>query len=532
MIIKSLKLDNIRSYTSQEIKFPTGSTLLCGDIGSGKSSILLAIEFALFGIRRAQLTPASLLRHGKKEGGVELHFEVEGREVIIKRNLKKSADAIKQESGFVIVDGKKIDGTAVELKTIILDLLGYPKELVTKSKSLIYRYTVYTPQEEMKHILFEEKDQRLDTLRKVFGIDKYKRISENAAVYIKHLKEENKELNGRIADLSEKKKTSQEQKEKLAEVENKLRQLLPTINAIKSELESKKKEIEQIEQKVKQLNELKNKYNILETRLREKVELNNKVKNDLKSFEEQTAKLKQKIDSIVVQDFTEKPEQLEKEIVQEQEKISTIIEDRTKLKERANALKTILKQLKAEVEEHTEQIKALNSKKSELEALDNEISKKPQLMKDINSAEEKLKSLHLKLKGLEVKNELSDRTKYNINKLALCPTCRQPVSEDHKKHVCEKEDSRIAENKQSITSLEQDRKNLSQNIENAKKLFDKLAEKEKLGEKLKAEIANLEVLKKKLVEKQKEYSKNDIELINISVKLEKIEGIDFEKLKK
>ncbi|MBW2999438.1 hypothetical protein KY339_02095, partial [Candidatus Woesearchaeota archaeon] len=304
------------------------------------------------------------------------------------------------------------------------------------------------------------------------------------------------------------------------------------IKTIKSELESKKKEIEQIEQKVKHLNELKNKYNILETKLIEKVELNNKVKSDLNSFEEQTAKLKQKIDSIVVEDMTEKPEELEKEIAKQQEKINTVIEDRTKLKERANALKTIITQLKAEIEEHTEQIKALSTKKSELEALDNEISKKPQLMKDINSAEEKLKSLHLKLKGLEVKNELSDRTKYNINKLALCPTCRQPVSEDHKKHVCEKEDSRIADNKQSITSLEQDKKKISQNIENAKKLFDNLAEKEKLGEKLKAEIANLEMLKKKLVEKQKEYSKNDIELINISGKLEKIEGIDVEKLKK
>ncbi|MEM2914856.1 MAG: AAA family ATPase, partial [Candidatus Bathyarchaeia archaeon] len=50
MILKSLKLENIRSYTNQIIEFPLGTTLFEGDIGSGKSTILMAIEFALFGL--------------------------------------------------------------------------------------------------------------------------------------------------------------------------------------------------------------------------------------------------------------------------------------------------------------------------------------------------------------------------------------------------------------------------------------------------------------------------------------------------
>jgi len=52
MILKSIVLDNIRSYAYQEIRFPRGSILLSGDIGAGKSTILHAIEFALFGIQR------------------------------------------------------------------------------------------------------------------------------------------------------------------------------------------------------------------------------------------------------------------------------------------------------------------------------------------------------------------------------------------------------------------------------------------------------------------------------------------------
>jgi len=94
MLIKSLKLKNIRSYESQQIDFPTGSTLLAGDIGSGKSSILLAIEFALFGVKRPGLSGSSLLRHGKKEGEVELSFNLDGKDIIIKRRLKRGKEDI------------------------------------------------------------------------------------------------------------------------------------------------------------------------------------------------------------------------------------------------------------------------------------------------------------------------------------------------------------------------------------------------------------------------------------------------------
>ncbi len=50
MMIKKLKLENIRSYKSQTIDFPPGKTLFEGDIGSGKSTLLMAIEFGLFGL--------------------------------------------------------------------------------------------------------------------------------------------------------------------------------------------------------------------------------------------------------------------------------------------------------------------------------------------------------------------------------------------------------------------------------------------------------------------------------------------------
>ncbi|WP_075057757.1 AAA family ATPase [Thermogymnomonas acidicola] len=50
MKILSLEMKNIRSYVEERIDFPEGNILFEGDIGSGKSTILMAVEFALFGL--------------------------------------------------------------------------------------------------------------------------------------------------------------------------------------------------------------------------------------------------------------------------------------------------------------------------------------------------------------------------------------------------------------------------------------------------------------------------------------------------
>src|SRR3989338_10083858 len=229
MLLKTIKLSNIRSYLSQQVNFPIGSLLLSGDIGSGKSTILIAIEFALFGSKSAELPASSLLRHGKNEGFVELNFEIDNKPIIIKRALKRGKNSIKQETTYIIIDGAKKELSPVEMKSEDFNLLGYPDDLVSKNKDLIYRYTVYTPQEEMKKILAEDKDARLDTLRKVFNIDKYKKIRENASIFVRSIKEKRREFEGFISDLEEKKKELDSVNKEISELQEKIDTILPKV---------------------------------------------------------------------------------------------------------------------------------------------------------------------------------------------------------------------------------------------------------------------------------------------------------------
>ncbi|MBS3126380.1 AAA family ATPase [Candidatus Woesearchaeota archaeon] len=287
MILKAVRLQNIRSYTQAAIEFPEGSTLLAGDIGTGKSTILLAIEFALFGIKRGQLNGASLLRHGRKEGSVELHFEVNGKEIVVKRGLKRGKEDVQQDTGYVVMDGVKTEGTAVELKSKILELLGYPKELLTKSKDLVYRYTVYTPQEEMKQILLEHKDTRLDILRRVFNVDKYKRIRENASILVKDLRERMKKAEGQLSSLDEKKRQKTAYEQEITGLKERLVALLPELEKQQKAYEEKKKEAEQNEKALKESNELKSRLNVLEAELKNKVALHERSRKEREDAERQ-----------------------------------------------------------------------------------------------------------------------------------------------------------------------------------------------------------------------------------------------------
>ena len=189
MIFKSLKLKNIRSYENLEIKFPRGSLLLAGDIGSGKTPILLGLQFALFGLQPGQ-KGASILRQGEDEARAYLELEIDEENIILERTIKKSkSDSITQDNNIITIGTTREELSTSEMKNRVINLLRYPKEFVKKS-NLLYKFTVYTPQEEMKSIVMEKPEIRLDTLRHIFGIDRYKRIKENTQILFQKIKEQ------------------------------------------------------------------------------------------------------------------------------------------------------------------------------------------------------------------------------------------------------------------------------------------------------------------------------------------------------
>lgn len=320
MLIKKVVLHNIRSYVDAEINFGAGKTLIAGDIGAGKSTILLAIEFTLFGLLKGEITGSTLLRHGTNAGFAELHFELNNKEIIIHRTLKKNAKGIEQDAGFIVQNSKKESLMPTELKAIILNLLGYPEELLAKSKNNLFRYTIYTPQEEMKKILFGDNEERINIIRRIFNIDKYKRTRENADIYAKNLRDKNKEAQGRIADLNDKKTKLQTLETELAKTKEILKIGEQKLASAKLISETRKKEIQQIEQNKKQHNELKHALEMCTITLQHLETQKTSLQNEIKQSNEKITPLKQEL----ANHTAENPEEIKQKIVQKNNELSNL----------------------------------------------------------------------------------------------------------------------------------------------------------------------------------------------------------------
>lgn len=304
MQLNKLIVHNIRSYTHQELSFPKGTVLLSGDIGAGKSSLLLAIEFAIFGVMRGQLEGHALLRHGENEGYVELHCNLQDHSIIITRKLKRTKRGIQQDSGSLVIDGIKEDLTAQEIKSRMLELMGYPKDLLTKSKSLIFRYTVYTPQEQMKAILFEDANERLNTLRRVFDIDKYKRIKENAQTYARLLREKKKKFEGQLVGYDKKVQQYDLLKSQRKEAEEKVQKLKPQQTAIAQELQKYSDQLRKLDEQSKVLFEAKKQVQVLETRIKYEMQRKMELENEIKRLKNQYQAMKEEFSIEEIPDHT------------------------------------------------------------------------------------------------------------------------------------------------------------------------------------------------------------------------------------
>lgn len=381
MLLRELRLENIRSYTTATVTFPEGITLLSGDIGSGKSTLLLALEFALFGTQRGELSGAALLRHGANRGSVSLRFLLENQEVEVTRSLKRGANSVLQEGGRLVCDGVAVELSAQELKARILELLNYPPGLLLKGKRPLWRYTVYTPQEEMKAILFEKPDDRLETLRKLFDIEKYRRVRENTMVLIRELKREETVLVTRIEEL----------------------QHDPEIAA-------------ELEQRVKKL----------QAEERSLVEREAREKEMLKREEEELEALER---ARFAQEEARRQRAVSQKTIEECERRLAELRE-----ERARFSKTI------ELPEKPIDEERLIEKRRILQAQAEKIKEKREAMLKQES--------EVKLKLQEAEALIA-----RITSLTQCPTCEQPVDEQHKEKIRRREEERIEKAKERLDSL-------------------------------------------------------------------------------
>lgn len=515
MILKSLELKNIRSYREARIEFSEGVTLFKGDIGSGKTTILLAVEFALFGLGGQR--GAGLLRLGSKEGYVSLTFQVDGRTYTVYRSLKRSDGSISQDRCYIERENGRMELRPTEMKDMILRILEYNEPLNPRAKSHIYRYAVFTPQEEMKNIINMNPEDRLKTIRRALRLEDYNIAKINANMVAVRIDRKADELKGRIHDLQELKDNLDDKKR---EIDN-YKLLIGKIEDKKKKLEEKRKLIEynftELEKKYRNIKDAENrkknlieKIRIIEEQIEEARKKNEKIgeeyrKHVLEMDKEEKEKSREEKRLKRVEEALER---IKKEIESIQEDYESILLDKNQLEN-----------LKKQEHEHLERLQEIQEDNEKIKKEQSKIIKKIKSLNTIKKPSnqslteiEEIIEEYERKKGIteekigEVNAKINDYS--SIKEEKTCPTCGAPVNPSKiKKKLKEKQNQK--------KELEKMKKEYTIKIKENKKLKEKIREYQNAKK-------ELETLKEKLEDKEQNRQKNNKTIKKIQEKTKKI----------
>jgi exonuclease SbcC len=260
MKIEIVQLENIRSHVKSTVPFTRGFNCLVGGLGCGKSSVMYAVDFALFGDSIGR-SFEYLLREGADSGRVTLQFTHNGCTYKLTRGLRRKGKSINQDFEQLglyedekLVASMKTDAIAEQLKAIT----GLDKDL--------YREIVWFRQEHLKELLDAAPRDRQRRLDELFGLSDYEVAWNNIAQYQrdydteKRVYEKDPDVNGLEKLSNEYNRDSEEFTLLEMELENSIQKLsiakraLDEANSKLKQLEEKKLAVEELRRKEARLN--------------------------------------------------------------------------------------------------------------------------------------------------------------------------------------------------------------------------------------------------------------------------------------
>jgi len=475
MKIEIVQLENIRSHVKSTVPFSRGFNCLVGGLGCGKSSILYAIDFALFGdpIGRSY---EYLLREGADNGKVAVQFVQNGKTYKISRGLKKRGKGIGQDfdelklyEGENLIASLKSEAVAEQFKAIT----GLDKEL--------FREIVWVRQEHLKELLDTRPRDRQTRLDELFGLSDYNTAWANIANYQRDYETE-KRVYEKDADVVGMEKLNTEYNrtvEEFSQVEIDLKKAAKRLNEAKKALEEADLKLKKLEEVRQQLEELHR---------RETEALAN-----LKNLEDSSESLAEKIEA--------------KKNANEN------------LNQRLNTMETQAKSYKAELSAigilPDQPMEAL---KNYLGTFEDQISS---LKGEQDAAAKEIRDDQKRVSALSTENR--------------CPLCLQSISEDYKNSLVQRLQEENSERQKTIDQLQNDIKELQQTKNKANAAFSNLQmimpRIEDLKTRIDEESQSLSELSQEFEKKQKLEREMREQLEALKAEISKLDVSQFEAAK-
>ena len=254
MIIKLLSLQAQgfkRLDLEREITFPDGALLIHGRNESGKSTILEAIHYALYGMPLRPSKRASIediLNYGSSVGLVQLNFLIGENRYEVKRKIEKSS--ITHELYILKNDGTKeiINGFRNVNQSIIDALHGIDSDALLNS--------CLVEQKELGKLESSQRQDRINTISTLLNLEAFTTAEQG----LKKLeKEKNEELNGSLTKKGVRIEVEEwkNRKEEYEKASSEIKEIELRLDEIERELPDIEREVKEIEKKSNAVSKIK-----------------------------------------------------------------------------------------------------------------------------------------------------------------------------------------------------------------------------------------------------------------------------------
>ncbi len=472
-MITRVYLKNWKSHHETELEFSSGVNVLIGEMGAGKSSVLDAICFALYGttpaLKSRTVTLDELIRRTPSpasEAVVEVDLRHDGATYTVRREVERDRGTTTSE---LRKDGElQVAPQASEVTDAVADLLGIDYGLFSRA--------IYSEQNQLDYFLELRAGEREEKIDELLALDRFETARSTLVSLVNRLEDRKEDRQEELEQLEDSLDDAgiEELEEQVSAAEETVAELESEHNDVTGTLADRRDELEELEEQRDEVEEMKERQTALETRIETLAERIADHTEAAGGFAELDA-----------DELAAKKEELEDELAdlgEQEDRIETLENEITALEDRRDELE----EEREELAEKQEEASALDDIEQDLEGVEAELeekqSERERLTVQLNDVEETIAQL----------SGAAD----------TCPTCGQQLTDDHRVQVLQDSKETKQELEDRIDALAGDISDLSDQVGELRDERDRLVELKGAIDRLDEVDEQLDEVEEELEEKQ------------------------------
>jgi len=557
MLIKRVALQNWRSHKNTQLEFTKGTNILVGIMGSGKSSVLEAICFALYGtfpaLARKRIKLGQIVAHGNPNAvcKVEVAFEKDGKEYTIARTISDGkSDAEIRENG------RLVETKSEAVTKMVEHILGVDYDLFSKA--------VYAEQNSLDYFLSLNPGERKKQIDDLIGIDRFELARANTTRLANKLSEDAEKNEREIARynkgnmLSEREtirkqlESAYEKRTRLVKESEEINTRVKMLGEKKEELEHKRRRYEELSREIIECNAYvesaskrvknytKEDFNKIKEEIAGLVERTGKIKSAVEEKEKELTELNRKSGELETNIRNAELKIKEMEELEKRLNLLGAVENGADIREKIGHLTS---QLFAVEKEHSAKSAEISILEREVNALKDEIQEIEKLRKenaevmgvhqrDLDNARSSEVSTVEWIASLK---EMMRITQESIDALSreegsICPVCESPLDSKKKemliakrKEIIENSRKELAENEKKLGEIKREIERLEKGLKKKSDIETKLQTSEAKEKEYNEKSKKIEELRRVVLENEHKITELKSSLNELNEKARKTE---------